>query len=252
MEIIYNRFLKPFENKRKGNVGIELEFPLLNMSKKPVSREVANGLLDLFLKKGFRVEEKTLDGENAFIINNEKDVLSFDNSYNNFEFSMQYGDNLCDIANRFYEYFEVAQSYVKKHNHILTGLGSNPYKKYATKSRVNFPVYNMIDSYLHTFPAQHNCPDFPAYISSAQTHLDLSIDELPFAATVFGRLDFIRGLLFSNSPAWDGSKTLCVRDYLWEKSAFPDTNTGKLDNAYNTTDDIMDDFKNRKMFNCKR
>jgi glutamate--cysteine ligase len=253
LDIIKNHFLKPFMNKQKGNVGVELEFPLINMEKKPVSLTVAQNLLDSFLEKGFKAEETTIDGKNAFISNDAGDVLSFDNSYNNFEFSMNYGPSLCDIAERFCRYFTHANSFALKHNHILTGMGTNPYKKYTLQHHVNFPVYNMVDEYLHTFPAKHNFPDFPAYLSSVQTHLDLPLGELPFAATVVARLDFIRAMLFSNSPSWDrGDKTLCYRDYLWEASAFPDTNTGKVDEEYKTTGDIISSFKKRKMFNCIR
>ena len=143
-------------NKQKGNVGVELEFPLINMEKKPVSLTVAQNLLDSFLEKGFKAEETTIDGKNAFISNDAGDVLSFDNSYNNFEFSMNYGPSLCDIAERFCRYFTHANSFALKHNHILTGMGTNPYKKYTLQHHVNFPVYNMVDEYLHTFPAKHN------------------------------------------------------------------------------------------------
>ena len=29
-EIVYDRFIKPFEGKETSNVGVELEFPLIN------------------------------------------------------------------------------------------------------------------------------------------------------------------------------------------------------------------------------
>lgn len=66
MDIIKNHFLKPFMNKQKGNVGVELEFPLINMEKKPVSLTVAQNLLDSFLEKGFKAEETTIDGKKRF------------------------------------------------------------------------------------------------------------------------------------------------------------------------------------------
>ncbi|OQB14730.1 MAG: hypothetical protein BWY15_00881 [Firmicutes bacterium ADurb.Bin193] len=244
--IIQNRFILPFGKKTFGNIGVELEFPLINMDKKPVAAEVANGLLEYFLKNGFRVEAKTSDNNPAFISNDFGDVLSFDNSYNNFEFSLDFGDSLCSAADRFYRYFTAAQDFLTPSRHLLCGMGSNPYKQYITKSHVDFPVYNMVDEFLHSYPAEHSFPDFPAYISSVQTHLDLPLEKLPEALTLFARLDFIRGMLFSNSPSWDNDKTLCIRDFLWEKSAFP--NTGKVDGIYKNTDDIINDFLTRKMF----
>lgn len=245
--IVKKRFIEPFAQKSTGNIGTELEFPLLNMSKEPVDTETADGLLFYFLENGFTAEETTADGTPAFIRNSFGDYLSFDNSYNNFEFSMNYGDDLWEIANRFYGYFAKAQQYLKKNNYLLTGMGTNPYKKYITQSHVDYPVYNMVDEYLHRFPARHTFPDFPAYLSSVQTHLDVPLAQLPNVLTLFARLDFIRALLFSNSPSWEWDGTLCYRDFLWENSAFP--NTGKVDGKYENTDDIIKDFQHRKIFN---
>ncbi len=249
-ELIKARFIEPFYEKKMGNVGVELEFPLLNMNKKPVDINVAVGCLDFFCENGFYTEEKSLDGKNAFVTNAYGDTLSFDNSYNNFEFAMNYGNSLTDIAQRFYGYYEKASAYFSKYNYLLAGMGTNPYKKYINQAHVDFPVYNMVDEFLHSFPARHSFPDFPAYLSSVQTHLDLPISDLPRAASLFARLDFVRAALFSNAIAWDGKEVLCYRDYLWENSAFP--NTGKVDESFETTDDIIKSFLFRKMFNCIR
>ena len=85
-KIVYDTFLKPFENKRYGNVGVELEFPLINLDKAPVDEKVAKGIFDYFLKRGFRVEIEE-NNHPLFIVNDDGDCLSFDNSYNNFEFA---------------------------------------------------------------------------------------------------------------------------------------------------------------------
>ncbi len=252
-EVIHNRFIKPLLNKKTGNVGVELEFPMLNMNKKPVEKKIALGLFDFFLKRGFKVEDTDTDGNPAFIVNNYGDCISFDNSYNNIEFSMNYGNNLIDIMDRFYDYFEKAQNYAKKYNYIITGMGTNPYKKYISQSHVSYPVYNMVDEYLHKFQGEdtHEYPDFPAYLSSVQTHLDVNPEDLPKTATLFAKIDFLRGLLFSNSPDFEFSNTICYRDYLWSKSAFGicRTNTGAVDEEYKTIEDIAESFYNRHMFN---
>ena len=243
-EIIKKRFIDPFNGKTIGNIGVELEFPLINVKGESVSREVTDGLMEMFLRSGFRVEEFAGDGTPLFISNPDGDCLSFDNSYNNFEFAMNYGDNLYAIAQRFFKYFNTAQEYLKGFSYMLAGTGINPHIGHITQNRVDYPVYNMVNEFLHSFPAEHSFPDFPAYLSSIQTHLDVSVAELPRAATLFARLDFVRAALFANSPK-DGY--LCFRDMLWEGSAFP--NTGKVDEIYETTDDIINSFMRRRMFN---
>ena len=249
-QLIYDTFLKPFEKRQYGNVGVELEFPLVNLDKAPVDEAVAKGLFNYFLDKGFKVELEE-NGQPLFITNENGDCLSYDNSYNNFEFALNYADNLCDIAKRFYALLEEVQAYFKSHGHSIVGIGSNPYKKYANKNHVNFSTYNMVDEYLNRFGADSPYPDFPAFLSSAQTHLDIPLAELPFAYTLFAKLDFVRGLILSNSPDFEREGYICFRDYLWEQSAFslcPNI-TGKVDGEFKTTDDLVDYIMSKGMFN---
>ncbi|MBQ7953601.1 MAG: hypothetical protein IJ332_02515 [Clostridia bacterium] len=255
-DIINDRFIKPLLNKKTGIVGVEMEFPVLNTQKQPVDKAVALGLLDMFLQIGFKTEDTDTEDNPAFITNSEGDCISFDNSYNNIEFSMSYGDNLNAIKERFCIYLKKSQSFLNQQGYIITGMGTNPYKKYINQNHVSYPVYNMVDEYLHRFnnDETHAFPDFPSYLSSVQTHLDINAEDLPKTATLFAKIDFLRGLLFSNSPDFDFGKTLCYRDFLWAKSAFGicKTNTGAVDEEYRTLEDISESFYKRHMFNCIR
>lgn len=252
-KLIYDSFLKGFENKRLGNVGAELEFPLVNLRKEPVDISVARGVFDRFLKRGFEAELAE-DGRVYFIANKDGDCLSFDNSYNNFEFALNYGDNLLDIKERFYVLLSAAQEYFLSHGHSLVGIGTNPYKKYTKQLHVDFSTYNMVDSYLHKYGEDTPFPDFPAYLSSAQTHLDVPLSLLPRAYTLFARLDFVRGMLLSNSPDFERNGYICFRDYLWEQSAFslcPNI-TGKAEGDFKTTSDLVNYIASKGMFNRVR
>ena len=255
-DIIHDRFIKPLLNKKTGTIGVELEFPMLNTKKEPVDKGVALSLLSMFLDNGFKNEESDTEGNPAFVTNEYGDCVSFDNSYNNIEFSMNYADNLNTIKERFCKYFNMAQAFLKEYGYIITGMGTNPYKKYINQNHVSYPVYNMVDEYLHKFQSEstHQYPDFPSYLSSVQTHLDIDVQDLPKAATLFAKIDFLRGLLFSNSPDFEFGKTLCFRDNLWAKSAFGicGTNTGAVDEEYKTLDDVAESFYKRHMFNCIR
>lgn len=252
-KLIYDTFLKPFEKRQYGNVGVELEFPLINLKKAPVDESVAKGMFDHFLKQDFKVEIEE-NGQILFITNSDGDCLSFDNSYNNFEFAMNYSDDLTKIADRFYKLLEKVQAYFRSHNHAIVGIGSNPFKKYTKKSHVDFSTYNMVDEYLTKFGKVGPYPDFPAFLSSAQTHIDIPLCDIPRAYTLYAKMDFIRAILFSNSPDFDRKGYICYRDYLWEQSAFslcPNI-TGKVEGNFKTNDDVVDYFVKKGIFNRKR
>lgn len=253
LNIIYDRFINPIVQKNSRNVGTELEFPLLNMARRPVEKSVAQGFLKRIVSEGFSVDDTDTDGKPAFVVNADGDCISYDNSYNNIEFSMNYGANLTEIRDRFYALYDRARSYFEPFGYVIAGLGCNPYKDYIETSHVSYPVYNMVQEYLTEFDCDktHCYPDFPAYLSSVQTHLDISAAGAGEAADFFAKMDFAAAFLFANSLAFDGSDYLCFRDYLWENSAFGllNGNTGCPDIPMRNADGVADSFLNRSMFN---
>ncbi len=251
-KIVYDRFFKPFENKITGqNVGVELEFPLIDSGGGEIDREYGASIMDYFAKKGYRCVLRGENGEPLFMENSFGDCMSFDNSYNNFEFSLNYGDSLCALADRFYEYLPETQRFFAEKNMALAGRGTNPNKKNISQQHVPFSTYNMVDKFLHEGKAEHDFPDFPAYLSSVQTHIDVNLKELPRAYGFFAKTDFLRALMFANSPDWEGKGYRLYRDYLWEKSAFGSVPniTGKVDEEFDTVDDMVDYFLEKGMFN---
>lgn len=250
-KIIYDHFFAKFDGKKSKNIGVELEFPLVNSNGGDVDKKVARKLIDYFINKGFMPVLYSDSGEPLFVENADGDTLSFDNSYNNFEFSLNYGENLCVIADRFYKLLSEVQDFLGKNGHYLVGVGTNPNKRNITSNRVDFSTYKMVADYLTKFPGEHKMSDFPAYLSSVQTHLDAELENLPKAYTTFAMLDFVRALLFSNSPDFNGKGYICYRDYLWEKSGFglcPNI-TGKVDKRFETQTDLEDYFLEKGMFN---
>ena len=250
-QIIYDRFIKPFEGKNSGNIGVELEFPLINKNGKDVDTEFVGSIMEFLEKEGFSCVLYGIDGEKLFMENESGDCLSFDNSYNNFEFSMMYGDNLCDIKARFDTYFAMVQKYLAQKDHTLSARGTNPNFPGISVNHTPFSTYNMVQEYLHKFPGKHSYNDFPAFMSSVQTHLDIDVERLPEAYTLFCRLDFVRALIFGNSPDFEGRGWRIFRDYLWENSGFGNSPeiTGNIDRNFEKTEDIVDFFLEKGMFN---
>ena len=253
-EIIYNRFIKPFSGKTSQNIGVELEFPLINKNGGDVNKTFVAAIMDYIEEKGFSCVLLGTSGEKLFMENNAGDCISFDNSYNNFEFSMMYGDNLCDIKKRFDSYYAMVQGYLARENHMLFPRGTNPNFANISVNHTPFSTYNMVQECLHKFPGQHGYNDFPAFMSSVQTHLDIEESLLPQAYTLFCRLDFVRALLFGNSPDFEGRGWRIFRDYLWENSGFgncPEI-TGSIDRSFSTIDDIVDFYLEKGIFNRMR
>ena len=250
-KIIYERFIKPFENKTSRDVGVELEFPIVNTSGGDTDVRFVSEIAEFLEKHGFNCVLFGEGGEKLFMENECGDCLSFDNSYNNFEFSLNHCDNLCELHGRFEKYFELVSGYFKKGGHRLASRGTNPNFNNLSVNHAPFSTYNMVQNYLHTYMGEHCYPDFPAFMSSVQTHLDIQKDKLPFAYTLFARLDFVRGILFHNSPDFNGEGYRIFRDYLWEKSGFgrcPNI-TGAVDESFETTDDIISFFLKKGLFN---
>lgn len=250
-EIIYDRFINPFAGKKIGNVGVELEFPLINNNGGDIDTKFVASIMDFIEEKGFSCVLYGVNGEKLFMENEKGDCLSFDNSYNNFEFSMMYGDNLLDIKARFDSYYEMVQIYLARKNHSLADRGTNPNYANLSVNHTPFTTYNMVQEYLHKFPGKHNYNDFPAFMSSVQTHLDIGAENLPRAYTLFCKLDFVRGLLFGNSPDFEGKGWRIFRDYLWEESGFgncPEI-TGSVDRRFESIEDIIDFYLEKGLFN---
>ena len=182
MQYLLQNLLK----KERRFVGCELEFPLISLTGEPLDTGIITPFLEYLLTNGFSVEDTDIHGRGIFLINADGDCLSFDNSYNNFEFAMEKGENLIFIAERFYRLFALVQNFLLSHGHTLCGLGTNPRFSVSDTLPVEYPIYRTIRGFLSGFSGNgyHNIPYFPAWLSSVQTHLDVPQNMLPRALTV--------------------------------------------------------------------
>ncbi len=255
-EIVKEVFIAPFYAENRHYVGTELEFPLIALSGDAINPAVPLDLLTYLQENGFTAEETDIYGRGIFLVNQDGDCLSFDNSYNNFEFAMAKSHELIAVSNRFYRLFALVQDFLLPRGHSLCGLGTNPRYDKDNTLPVEYPIYRTIRNFLSGFSGGqfHHYAYFPAWLSSVQTHLDITADRLPRALTLMAALDFARGMLFANGLPLDGapefSDTLCFRDYLWENSGFGSLadNTGPVCGTFETCDDIVDMFLKKSMF----
>ena len=86
---LYKRYIEPTKKVRNEYIGVEIEIPIVNLNKKAVDFEIIHTITDIFLKR-FNFDATGIDDEGHIYsaTNTENgDILSYDCSYNNLEFS---------------------------------------------------------------------------------------------------------------------------------------------------------------------
>ena len=110
-ELLYQRFIEPTKVQRPLCVGIELELPIVNLAGEPVDFLVVHDLTQRFKQHfGFAVDHLDDEG-NVFslVCPQTGDILSYDCSYNNLEFSFAKVVGLHEVQRRFARYCAFAQ-----------------------------------------------------------------------------------------------------------------------------------------------
>ncbi|WP_295589006.1 hypothetical protein [uncultured Methanobrevibacter sp.] len=225
---LYNEFIKP-TNQKKDFIGVEIEIPILNLDKKAVDFDVVHEVTSKFQRhyKDFENDGIDYDG-NVFSLKNQKneDIVCYDCSYNNIEFAMGREKDLFTINERFTDYYSFVKESFEEHNHTLTGMGINPYRKYNKHLPIPSERYLML--YHHLKSAEnyenipmhfHEYPEYGMFSSASQVQIDVHKDNLVRTINVFSKIEPIKALLFSNSVLVDENKhRTCFRDVLWEYS----------------------------------
>lgn len=231
---IYDKYIKPTKRPETKYVGVEFEFPIVNLEGGPVDFSLIHNLTDAFIKN-FHFEPAAWDDDgyiNSAKVPGNGDDLSFDCSYNTLEFSFGKEENLNEVNQRYHAYFQFVQDYLAPHNHCLTGMGINPGYQHNHKIPVPNPRYRMLLHHLSSYKKYngrmqfHDIPYFGLLSCSSQTHIDVQEDQITETINTFNKLEPLKALLFSNSPmdvgnSFDGSSDgnlLCARDYLWRQS----------------------------------
>jgi gamma-glutamylcysteine synthetase len=256
---IYNAFFSPLSIKKESFIGMELEFPIINLNQKPVDICLLQEMMN-FLISNYNFEKLAadIDGKIYSVQNkHSKDIICFECSYNTLEFSMHKAQNIISISKRFYNYFNIINNILIPQNHIMTGLGFNPYYKFANPNAIKNNRYEKIYSIMnilkgHREIAWHN--NLFSYICSVQTHLDVDIQRLPLFLNVFSRVEWIKAILFSNSLNPDSEiknkNCLCNRDLVYNNSIFSynKTNIKGFDVELKNVNDIIDDILDRSIY----
>ncbi len=251
MNRLYDRYIRPTENKKDRFIGVEIEMPIINLNHTAVDFEIVHHLTKAFLKE-FKFIPVGVDEQGhiySALDRETGDIFSYDCSYNNMEFSFGKGKQLDTIHQRFRLYYDFVQNYFRQHNYTLTGMGINPNRKLNYNIPIENGRYKMLFHHLSSFSKYewlpmyfHKYPQFGMFSSASQVQLDVTKDKLPEVINTFNQLEPIKGLLFSNSVLLgENEELLCCRDMLWENSThgINPHNVGMYDCEINTVDDLL-------------
>ena len=147
---LYDRYIRPTEQKRGNYIGVEIEMPIVNLNNEAVDFEVIHQLTAVFLEH-FAFVPVGFDeaGHIYSAVNKENgDVFSYDCSYNNMEFSFGKEETLHEIHRRFLIYYDFVQAYFEPFHYTLTGMGINPNRKINHNLPIENGRYKMLFHHL--------------------------------------------------------------------------------------------------------
>lgn len=259
---LYEKYIRPTEEKRDFFVGIEIEMPIVNLSGEATNFKTVQSVFDSFIKEyGFN-EEKWDDNGVCYSATNEQnsDNISFDCSYNNMELSLGRTKRIQEIEERFYKYVSYLNKQFQKSGHIITGMGINPNHEINRKDYIPSERYRMLERYLlnsekWNIPMYfHKYPDFGAFSSASQVQLDVRRENLTDVLKGFSLAEPIKSVLFNNSILSPKSNLLCARDGLWENSThgINPHNVGMYDCELDSVDDLLEYICTTSLFCTER
>ncbi len=251
-ERLYERFIEPTTKGYKDFIGIEIEIPILNLDKTAVNFMIVHQVTEEFLSEFTQFKRNVIDhnGHVCSLIDNDTgDIVSYDCSYNNLEFSLGKETSLNNVYERFRKYYTFFKEHFEKENHTLTGIGINPYRVYNKHVPIPNERYQMLYHHLCSYSRYaklpkyfHDHPEYGMFSSASQVQLDVEKKDLIRTINVFSRLEPLKAVLFSNSVLLgENEDLLCCRDMFWQDSThgINPHNIGMYDTELESIEDLL-------------
>ena len=263
--LLYNRYISNLPKVQKSLIGIELEFPIVNLTNEAVDIIFVRQLLvELVANHHFIIIKRDDDGYPIEIESKlTKDVIVFEVSYNNLEFALSPVLDLHQANQRMLQYLEIIQNYLGCKQHQLTGMGVNPNWQLNDAQPVKSPRYQMLMAYLAIYSQYddvpehffHQYPQYGAFISGSQVQLDVTETNLLQVLNIFNQIEPVKAWLFGNSYFWgEHWQTTVARDIFWENSMhgiFPN-NVGVFPKWFESIDEYLDYLTESVIFQVTR
>ena len=262
IDILKERYLTNIKENPDLYIGIELEFPIVNLEGGATDTRVTKELLArLNSDYGFIVERRDLDGNPIQLkASDSEDRILFEVSYNILEFAFERAKVIQEVEIRFNHYLDIIQQILRKDHHELQGHGLHPFWKENDNQPVKYPRYQMLMQYLALSEKIggdffHRHPDYGSYICGSQVQLDVSRTNFIQVINAFNQIEAAKAYFFANSELiTEDFNTRISRDRFWEESmhGLLVENVGVNPYDFKDEEDFFNYLNNTAIFNAER
>ena len=261
-ELLKQRYYLPIKEQPGLFVGIELEYPVVNLSGNATDVSLTKQLL-IYLIDNFGFKADKFDSDNnpiQLIEQASGDMILFEVSYNTIEFAFAKASRIAEVEERLDTYLSMIQPYLRNHNHELQGWGVNPNWAKNDNSPVKSPRYEMLMDFLELSKAKnnpffHNYPEYGSFICGSQVQLDVSKISYLRVLNAFNQIEGPKAVLFANSEFWGSDWDLAIsRDVFWENSMHGvfEENAGIFPRVFKNEDDYFSYLSETAIFTAIR
>lgn len=262
VELLKKRYLNNIKEHPDLFIGIELEYPIVNLEGKATDGEVVKDLFRYLPSVlGFTIEKVDDFGNPIQLFDPvSQDTILFEVSYTTIEFAFGRAEFIQEVEVRFRDYMDLIQKKLSKANYAIIGSGIHPNWDKNENCPVTYPRYQMLMAYLNlsrskTSRGLHDFPEYGAFICGSQVQLDVSRSNYLRVINAFTQIEAAKAYLFANSEFsgadWD---TKISRDIFWEKSMhgiYPE-NIGVNARLFKDEDDFLDYLNHSAIFTAER
>ena len=261
-ELLKQRYYEPIKEQPELFVGIELEYPVVNLSGNATDVSLTKQLL-VYLLDNFDSQADKYDSDNNPIQLIDKasgDMILFEVSYNTIEFAFAKAERISEVEERLDTYLGIIQPYLQNDNHELQGWGVNPNWAKNDNRPVKSPRYEMLMDFLGLSKAKnnpffHDYPEYGSFICGSQVQLDVSKTSYLRVLNAFNQIEGPKAVLLANSDFWGSDWDLALsRDVFWENSmhgVFKE-NAGVFPKVFKSEDDYFSYLSETAIFTAKR
>ena len=261
-ELLKQRYYEPIKEQPELFVGIELEYPVVNLSGNATDVSLTKQLL-VYLLNNFDFQADKYDSDNNPIQLIDKasgDMILFEVSYNTIEFAFAKAERISEVEERLDTYLGIIQPYLQNDNHELQGWGVNPNWAKNDNRPVKSPRYEMLMDFLGLSKAKnnpffHDYPEYGSFICGSQVQLDVSKTSYLRVLNAFNQIEGPKAVLLANSDFWGSDWDLALsRDVFWENSmhgVFKE-NAGVFPKVFKSEDAYFSYLSETAIFTAKR
>ena len=262
VDLLKKRYLENIKETPDLFVGVELEYPVVNLEGKATDIEIVKELFRYLSSVLKFTVEKVDDFRNPIQLLDpvSQDTILFEVAYTTVEFAFGRAKSIQEVEERFRDYMDLIQKKLGETNHAIVGSGIHPYWEKNENQPVVYTRYQMLMDYLNlsrnvTKSDLHHFPEYGAFICGSQVQLDVSKSNYLRVINAFTQIEATKAYLFANSEFsgadWD---TKISRDIFWEESMhgiYPE-NVGVNARLFKDEDDFFYYLDHSAIFTAER